>query len=238
MFLTSFGWCVVLQWRLKLVADIANKHWAFYTIDIARTVGPWCHIGMNARQTFALVLCGMVVLLAPFRAHAQQRPEPMVQRPLRILGELGAGAAVMALGTAWGLSDKETTGGIIFYSSIALSPLAVWGAGSALDGDGGLGWTYLGWLAGAAVGLPLGVTNLCESQGTDGADCDPSFAFVALSTGLPLLGSIIAYEASSTASRRQTEWDKEHTQRPAGSSVQLAPSITLTGFLLHAVGRF
>ena len=82
--------------------------------------------------------------------------------------------------------------------SLVAVPLGVTIAGNLANGDGGYGWAFLGSFAGMSVAVPLTVFML------DGASSTRTARYVGIAsllTLLPMAGSIIAYELSSSAPR-------------------------------------
>ncbi|MCC7534613.1 MAG: hypothetical protein IT379_00285, partial [Deltaproteobacteria bacterium] len=180
---------------------------------------------MNSRLSFTtfFVLSLSLVLLPSGRSLAQSAsPPPDVEtaparRVLRVpVGLLAAGATLTLTvvgGTvaACGSGDGDSSsvdgsdegvptcplvmGPTTYALGIAgIAPL-VYGLGTLLDGDGGLGWTYLGTGIGAAVGA-LASFGILASDSDDSAVL---FALAALAP--PVIGAVIAYEASSHESR-------------------------------------
>lgn len=171
---------------------------------------------------------------------ASESPPP--RRVLRIPANLVVGGGLLTA-TVWGLTAAtcgESSGDVpicpifmvpITYlvGSAALAPL-VYGLGTLMDGDGGLGWTYLGTGIGTAAGALLVI-------GMAVAELDDSALLFAIAGLLPpVVGTIIGYEASSTESRAFTE------RRTGGAGARLSPVLAPTahgrGATLGLLGAF
>lgn len=98
------------------------------------------------------------------------------------------------------------------------TPAGIALAGSALDGNGGYGWTLLGTSAGFLVAL-----SMASSVG----DSDGAYAL----TLLPLLGGVAAYELSSDASA-------SFASRHASNNVQASVAPTRGGVAASVSGVF
>jgi hypothetical protein len=147
-------------------------------------------------------------LLAGRTARAEEAFDPGEQRAVRATTEtlLGAGGALLggvafgAVGCAidsprgetrrgWGCLGGAVLGGVL--GAAITAPIAVWATGTAFGANGGLGYTYLGELAGLGVGIPSAYfLSQIDAPG-------PLIALVAI--GLPLAGSVIGYELSTEA---------------------------------------
>lgn len=151
--------------------------------------------------TFACAL-----LFAPGAAWAQSEPGSE-GRPLRIAAEAGGGVlggvGGVLLGGAFGAASCSRESGLFCVGPVMLGAavggalglgLGVWGAGTLADGEGGLGYTYLGTLGGLGT---LGVGALLF----DALGWEPPEAVTGgLIVLLPLSFSIAAYELSHGAS--------------------------------------
>jgi hypothetical protein len=134
---------------------------------------------------------------------AEWTPEPRARAPLglRLVSETGLGAltavaggfvgGVAGTGVCFALGHQNQFLGCIveLYLGIGAGlvlglPLGVWLGGNITGGDGGLGYTFLGALAGAAGGLLV-----VASSGSV-----PLLAL--LGFALPVVGGILGYELS------------------------------------------
>ncbi len=154
-------------------------------------------------------------------------------RALRISVELALGTAGLFGGGLAGLeigaaacdetaSDTEwfpclgaaVVGGGI--GALTVTPLAIWLGGSALDGNGGLGWTFLG----TSAGFLAWTGFVAAAQGED-------VAWLGLL--LPLAGGVLGFELSSDSSASAADAARERTHvsaslapRPGGALVAVS----------------
>lgn len=137
-------------------------------------------------------------------------PSPSTSRAGRVgyeilggfAGALGGG--VVSLGMQCALtptqcpeskSDFEEFLLIASTMNLIAVPLGVTIAGNLSDGDGGYGWAFLGSLAGMTLAVP---TSALLAAGGSGTRTGRNVGIATLVTLLPLAGSIIAYEISTT----------------------------------------
>lgn len=141
-------------------------------------------------------------------------------------GMFGGGLAGFAIGAA--ACDSSATdaewfpclgpmaiGGAI--GAVAGTPLAIWLGGTALDGNGGFGWTLLG----SSAGFLAWAAVAAAAEGDMGAW---------LGLALPLVGGVLGFELTSDSSARAANAARERTHLSAG----LAPrrggaTVSLTG---------
>jgi hypothetical protein len=144
-----------------------------------------------------------------------------------VLGGLAGGFAGLLVGP--GESDVNlmpligAATGAAILGTVGLS-LGVWGAGLAMDGNGGIGWTFLGSSAGVATAM-LG--TFASNNGV---------VATALFATLPLAGALLGYELSSSDSRRDTEAREHERHTQTMARAQIAP--TFSGTSLGLVGTF
>jgi hypothetical protein len=124
----------------------------------------------------------------------------------------GALGSLVAYGTYSSLCGRgDCTGAALagFGMNFAVTPLAVWGVGRAMGGEGTLGWTYLG----ASTALaPFSVSGPADESTSDMiARIDLEFAMSALF--LPITSSLF-YELSSHLHYKQ--W---RASQPAGFAI-------------------
>jgi len=160
--------------------------------------------------------------LASPGASLEDRPSSG-SRALRISAELALGAAGMFGGGLAGLaigaaacdtnaSDTEwfpCLGPMVVGGGIGAmtgTPLAIWLGGTALDGNGGVGWTLLG----STAGFLAWAAVAAAAEGEAGA-------WVGLA--LPLIGSVLGFELTSDASASAAETARTRTH----VSASLAP---------------
>ena len=138
-----------------------------------------------------------VPVAAPVEAAPEARQTVVAHDPAELsggryaLGVLASAAAgsLAAIGVLKGVcGDEICLGGAIggLVANVAVSPLAAWGAGRAMDGRGELGTTYMGGLMGFGVGGSV-------TQVSPGAA-------LAVGTFLMPFTSALAFELSSQAS--------------------------------------
>jgi hypothetical protein len=124
----------------------------------------------------------------------------------RLVVEILAGELVGGLATALtfrGLCSGDDCFGsamLAFGANVAITPLAVWGVGQAMGGEGSLGYSYLG--------ASLALTPFSVSGPADEAPSDALSRIeieVAISSILLAPCSALLYEATS-----QMRWSREH----------------------------
>src|ERR1700733_4030101 len=109
-----------------------------------------------------LITITLVVCFVSFTHHAHADESHARFSGKRLLVEILGGELVGGLATALtfrGLCDGTDCFGsamLAFGADVAVTPLAVWGIGKAMGGDGGLGYAYLG---GSIALSPFGVTG-------------------------------------------------------------------------------
>ena len=140
-------------------------------------------------------------------------------------GMLGGGLAGFAIGSATcnaSASDSDwfpclgpmVVGGGI--GAMAGTPLAIWLGGTALDGNGGLGWTLLG----SSAGFLAWGAIAAAAEGDMGAW---------LGLALPLAGGVLGFELTSDPSARAADAARARTRlaaalapRPGGATLSLS----------------
>jgi hypothetical protein len=121
---------------------------------------------------------------------------------VEILGGEVVGALVTGLTFNALCSGQDCLGSAItaFGANLAVTPLAVWGIGAAMGGEGSLGYSYLG----ASLALtPFSVTGSPDETPSDALTRVAIEAWVSSILLAPC--SAIMYEASSHVS-----WSREH----------------------------
>lgn len=142
----------------------------------------------KTRFAFALA-ASMVVVFAVRPAWADDAARRRVERakfsPLRLVVEIVAGAAAGALvGYGVAAATDEPIAGLV--ANVAVTPVAVWGTGEAMGGDGSLLYTYMGGLAGFS-----------------GSSSDSALAFGVV---VAPIGAAVVYEASSHFTAKSREY--------------------------------
>lgn len=146
---------------------------------------------------------------------------------LGVLGGAVGGAAVGVGTVALTCAANPADGwcvlpGILFGSVLAVTvgvPLGAWTMGYLLDGDGSFVATLGGTVAGALAFY--GIWSALQSGGV--SDTEIWFGYAALA--LPALGAALAYELSSSASRRASRGHRAALLpmvRPGGGGLALA----------------
>jgi hypothetical protein len=153
-------------------------------------------------RRFALT-CVLVVGFAS-TAHADESRAHFSSK--RLVVEILGGELVGGLTTALtfrGMCDGTDCFGsamLAFGADAAVTPLAVWGLGKAMGGEGSLGYAYIG---GSLALAPFGVTGSPDESPGDALS--RLEIEVAISSILLAPCSALAYEATS-----QLQWSREH----------------------------
>jgi hypothetical protein len=138
----------------------------------------------------------------------------------RLAVEILAGALIGSLaayGTYESLCDGEDCLGASLAGygvNFAITPLAVWGVGRAMGGDGGLGWTYLGGSVAAAPFSAPGSPDETPAETIQRVDLE-----FAISTVLLPVTSALMFELSSQL--HYAQWSQAVERGDA--SLTLAP---------------
>ena len=133
--------------------------------------------------------------LAPVQSqpsYTPRAPRMALESLLGVVGGAGLWLATTYLGCeALGCEELQGLGMMIMTSPMIPIGMAlgIYGAGVALDGNGGLGWTILGTLGGSLVSV-LGVAILVNSNGGD------EISGLLTITLPPLIGGIMGFERS------------------------------------------
>ncbi len=156
------------------------------------------------RRTILVSLFVVLVSFATRPAYADSRAHFSGKR---LVVEILAGELVGGLATALtfrGLCDGTDCFGsamVAFGANVAITPLAIWGAGNAMGGEGSLGYSYLG----ASLALtPFSITGSPDETPADALSRIE--VEVAISSILLAPCSAILYEATS-----QVSWAREHS---------------------------
>ena len=130
--------------------------------------------------------------------------------PAEVGGGLVAGVGVflVGVGAAFAMGDESGYGALALglLGGWAAVPIGVWATGEWLGGDGSLGWTYLGMVAGS-----LAAGAITDGMANDGNETLYLIAW----TALLVAGPIIAYE-----------WSNDNYDAPR--SVALVPTLAVT----------
>ncbi len=154
-------------------------------------------------RRFVLVLA--VVVCFASSAHADEARAHFSTK--RLVVEILGGELVGGLTTALtfrGLCDGTDCFGsamLAFGADAAVTPLAIWGIGKAMGGEGSLGYAYVG---GSIALAPFGVTGSPDETPSDALS--RLEIEVAISSILLAPCSALAYEATS-----QLRWSREHS---------------------------
>lgn len=156
----------------------------------------------------------------PMTATSGEATPGALRIPLEVLASTATYAASILAGVALGAvlcgREEDTREGgaddtlgrglaesmcVMMFVSLAaapgafvLAPMAAWGTGNALGGDGGLGWTVLATIAAHAIGgLVAGVPQVLRRDGVHPAAVSAAILGVAIA----LVGPAIGYELTS-----------------------------------------
>ncbi len=154
-----------------------------------------------------LFASALLATLCPNPANARPSADDHARfSTTRFAAEVLGGELVGALATGLtfnGLCDgRDCLGSAIaaFGANLAVTPLAVWGIGQAMGGEGSLGYSYLG----ASVALtPFSVTGSVDESPNDALARVTVEAWVSSILLAPC--SALLYEATSHA-----KWSREH----------------------------
>lgn len=152
----------------------------------------------------------------------------------RLVGEILAGAVIGSL-TAYGTysamcgDDSDCFGASLMAAGMnfAITPLAVWGTGRMIGGQGSLGWSYLG-----------GVVSLAAFSATGPADESTEDALnrfqieLTVATILLPIASAVTFELSSHL--RYKQWQAGH---PTSFQAGIVPAYDLHRGLTGALGQ-
>lgn len=147
------------------------------------------------------------LLLVSTAAHAQPRDTERARFSgkrftLEILGGEVVGSLVTGLTFNALCSGNDCLGSAFaaFGANVAITPLAVWGIGAAMGGEGSLGYSYLG----ASIALaPFGVTGSADESPSDALSRVEVETVVSSILLAPC--SALMYEMSS-----HVAWSREH----------------------------
>lgn len=152
----------------------------------------------------------------------------------RLLGEILAGAVVGSL-TAYGTfeamcgDDSDCFGASLMAAGMnfAVTPLAVWGTGRALGGQGSLGWTYLGGVVSLAAFSATGPADESTEDALDRFKIELTVATILLP-----ISSAVMSELSSHL--RYKQWQAGH---PTSFQAGLVPTYDHRGGVSGALGQ-